>query len=83
MNEAGMVGLSMMAARVAVDVEQVDVDGVTVYTALPRGVDPKEEAVYLDVHVAPYCGGGESCGAMAAGTTRMPMAVNRLQGARR
>lgn len=66
MDELGEASLSAMAARVDAAVEEIAVDGVRVFSALPADVDPADDAVYLDVHGgALLWGGGAACRAMA------------------
>src|SRR3954452_20383447 len=58
--------MSEHAARVAADVETIDVDGVRVYDIRPRGYDPADDRVYLEIHGgALIMGAGDVCRAMA------------------
>jgi monoterpene epsilon-lactone hydrolase len=64
MDRMGLAGLTLMAQQVAVEVNEVDADGVRVYSVKPHGI-ADEGAVYLDIHGgALLWGGGLSCRAM-------------------
>ena len=48
------------------EIEEVSVEGVTVYVVTPPGVDPDDSRVYLDIHGGAWIvGGGDVCRAMA------------------
>ena len=57
------------------EIEELSVDGVTVYAVTPSGIDPNDSRVYLDIHGGAWIvGGGDVCRAMAvmtAGKTGM------------
>ena len=72
MDQMGEAGLSMMAQSVDADVEEIDVDGVRVFVATPRGLPANDRSVYLDIHGgALLWGGGRSCRAMGIITAGM------------
>ncbi|SNT36941.1 alpha/beta hydrolase [Rhodococcoides kyotonense] len=71
-DEAGEAALGTFAASVDADVEEIEVDGVTVYVSTPRDLPADDQAVYLDIHGgALLWGGGPSCRYMSAITAGM------------
>lgn len=72
MDEQGIQGLSALSAGIAAKVEELDVDGVRVYAISPTGMDPDDQATYLDIHGGSLLwGGGASCRAMGIITASM------------
>lgn len=58
--------MSEPAAKVAADVELIDVDDVRVYDVRPHGLEPDDDRIYLEIHGgALIMGGGDVCRAMA------------------
>lgn len=53
---------------VACETDHIDVDGVSVYTAVPEGLDADDPRIYLVIHGAWISGGGEMARAGAAMT---------------
>jgi epsilon-lactone hydrolase len=61
--------VSAMEADAAVDVEERQVAGVSVFVVTPHAVDAKDQRVYLELHGGGLImGGGQVCRAMAVGT---------------
>lgn len=72
MDARGLAGLTMMSEHIPARVEETEVDGVRVYVVTPDGLDPDDQAVYLDIHGgALLWGGGPSCAALAKITAGM------------
>ncbi|WAX58445.1 alpha/beta hydrolase [Jatrophihabitans cynanchi] len=52
-----------------VQIEDVDIDGVTVYVVTPRGLNADDRRVYMDIHGGAWMmAGGDICRAVAVGT---------------
>ena len=69
--------MSERASRLDVEVEDIEVDGVSVYVLTPRGTADDDRRVYLDIHGgALIMGGGEVCRAM--GITSITRAGSRV-----
>lgn len=72
MNEAGLAGLSMMAAHIDADIEEIDAGGVRVFVITPRDLPAGDDAIYMDLHGgALLWGDGESCREMGKLTANM------------
>ncbi|TAL01425.1 MAG: alpha/beta hydrolase, partial [Rhodospirillaceae bacterium] len=61
MDQAILPILRERAARVAADVEEIEVDGIRVFVATPREVAADDRAVYLDIHGGALVMGGDAC----------------------
>ncbi len=57
-----------LTAELPVDVETLDIDGVTVYAIRPHGVEARDgEPIYIDIHGGGLLmGGGEACRIMSS-----------------
>ncbi|ROO87540.1 acetyl esterase/lipase [Actinocorallia herbida] len=52
----------MRASRVGAEVEEIDANGVPVYSITPHGISPDDQRVYLDIHGGALIqGGGVPC----------------------
>src|ERR1700761_2378401 len=62
MDETALQRLQVIGEHIKADVEEIDADGVRVYSITPPGVSPDDKAVYFDIHGgALITGGGEFC----------------------
>jgi monoterpene epsilon-lactone hydrolase len=72
MDQLGEMGLGMMCQNVAVEVEEIDVDGVRVFVATPSDLQSDDRSIYVDLHGGSLIwGGGESCRLMTMITAQM------------
>ena len=72
MDELGLNGLSMLGQHIEASIEELDIDGVTVYEITPAAAPADGEAIYIDIHGgALLWGGGASCRAMGRITAGM------------
>ena len=72
MDKLGEAGLGMMVQGAAVDVEEIDADGVRVFVVTPHSLLADDRSVYFELHGGSLIwGGGESCRLMAMITARM------------
>ncbi|MEA3021117.1 MAG: epsilon-lactone hydrolase [Actinomycetota bacterium] len=64
-DEMMLAGQSVRAARVAADVEEIEIAGVPVFSITPHGTATDDRRVYVEIHGGGMImGGGASCRAM-------------------